>query len=226
MYSVDHVPERLARAKSVGAIPINFTHGDPVEQILKLEPNGVDRSCDCCGFECINAEGDNVENLIITQAVEVTRSGGGIGLIGVYTSNDLSRAIDIVIKGFIDDTPGGSSKDAKKGILPVPIGDLWLKGINLKGGIIGAEAYKQTQLLLKNLIERDNAKPSFVFDREFGIDEAAEAFRNFSDHKLIKAVFRFDKYEKTNASSEKTYGGPSVRDPLDGEPVRKRSHQS
>jgi threonine dehydrogenase-like Zn-dependent dehydrogenase len=92
VYSVDHVPERLARAKSIGAIPINFAHGDPVEQILKLEPNGVDRSCDCCGFECITAEGENVENLIITQAIDVTRFGGGIGLIGVYTSNDLGMS--------------------------------------------------------------------------------------------------------------------------------------
>jgi threonine dehydrogenase-like Zn-dependent dehydrogenase len=89
VYVVDHVPERLARAKSIGAIPINFSHGDPVKQILKLEPNGVDRSCDLCGFECIDAEGNNVENLIITQMIAVTRNGGGIGLTGVYTSKDL-----------------------------------------------------------------------------------------------------------------------------------------
>ena len=100
VYSIDHVPERLARAKSVGAIPINFAHGDPVEQILKLEPNGVDRSCDCCGFECINAEGENVENLIITQAVALTRAGGGIGLIGVYTSNDLGKSYERFPRGL------------------------------------------------------------------------------------------------------------------------------
>ena len=91
VYSVDHVPERLARAKSIGAIPINFAHGDPVAQILKFEPNGVDRTCDCVGFECINADGDNVENLLITQAINVTRSGGGIGLIGVYTTTDIGK---------------------------------------------------------------------------------------------------------------------------------------
>ncbi|KAH8804410.1 putative S-glutathione dehydrogenase [Xylogone sp. PMI_703] len=134
VYSVDRIPERLARAKSIGAIPINFAHGDPVAQILALEPNGVDRTCDCVGFECVNSEGKNIENLIITQAINVTRVGGGIGLIGPY---------------------------------------------------------KQTQDLLKRLIERDDAKPSFVFDRVFKIESAADAYREFSDHKITKAVFQF-----------------------------------
>ena len=91
VYSVDNVPERLAKAKSIGAIPINFSHGDPVAQILKYEPNGVDRSCDCVGFECVDANGKNVENLVLTQAVNVTRTGGGLGIIGVYIPADASE---------------------------------------------------------------------------------------------------------------------------------------
>ena len=89
VYSVDNVPERLAKAKSIGAIPINFNDGPADAQILKLEPNGVDRSCDCIGFECINEKGENIENLVITQAVNVTRNYGGIGLIGVYILRDI-----------------------------------------------------------------------------------------------------------------------------------------
>jgi len=69
VYSVDRVPQRLAKAKSIGAIPIDFTNGDPVAQILKLEPDGVDRSCDCVGYECVNAEGVNIGNTVIVQAV-------------------------------------------------------------------------------------------------------------------------------------------------------------
>jgi threonine dehydrogenase-like Zn-dependent dehydrogenase len=41
------------------------------------------------------------------------------------------------------------------------------------------------------LIDSGKAKPSFVFDREFTIDQGAEAFEQFSEHKLVKAVFRF-----------------------------------
>jgi threonine dehydrogenase-like Zn-dependent dehydrogenase len=113
-----------------------------------------------------------------------------------------------------------TSKDAAKGILPVPIGDWWVKGQTLRGGIITAELYKPTQLLLKNLIERDNAKPSFVFDKVFKIDNAPEAFREFSDHKLVKAVIQFDK--KLELDHNDNGNGEMHRDPLEGEPVRKR----
>jgi threonine dehydrogenase-like Zn-dependent dehydrogenase len=91
VYSVDNVPERLAKAKSIGAIPINFSHGPADQQILKLEPNGVDRCCDCVGFECVNEKGENVENTVITWAVNVTRLYGGIGQIGVYVPKDIGK---------------------------------------------------------------------------------------------------------------------------------------
>lgn len=59
----------------------------------------------------------------------------------------------------------------------------------MKGGGAQIRLYQE---LLKTLIERDNAKPSFVFDKEFKIEDGFQAFREFSEHKLIKAVFRFD----------------------------------
>ena len=92
VYSVDRIPQRLAKAKSLGAIPIDFTNGDPVAQILKLEPEGVDRSCDCVGYECVNAEGVNIGNTVIVNAINVTRSGGGIGVIGVYSTEDAGES--------------------------------------------------------------------------------------------------------------------------------------
>lgn len=46
--------------------------------------------------------------------------------------------------------------------------------------------------LLKNLIERGKGKPSFVFTKEFKIEDAPQAHKEFEAHKLIKAVFRFD----------------------------------
>jgi threonine dehydrogenase-like Zn-dependent dehydrogenase len=88
----DHVPERLAKAEGIGAIPINFMEEDPVASIMKLDPNGVDRSCDCVGFECVDAKGENGESTVITWAVNVTRAGGGIGLIGVYDIVDNGKS--------------------------------------------------------------------------------------------------------------------------------------
>lgn len=43
------------------------------------------------------------------------------------------------------------------------------------------------------MIESGKANPSFVFDGEYKIEDAAKAFKDFSEHKIIKAVFKFDK---------------------------------
>jgi threonine dehydrogenase-like Zn-dependent dehydrogenase len=91
VYSGDRFPQRLAKAKNLGAIPIDFSKGDPAAQILKLEPNGVDRSCDCSGWESVNAKGENVGNIVLIQAVAVTRIGGGIGLIGGFVPDNLGK---------------------------------------------------------------------------------------------------------------------------------------
>jgi threonine dehydrogenase-like Zn-dependent dehydrogenase len=37
VYVVDRIPERLAKAKEIGCIPINFQDGDPVQQIKKMQ---------------------------------------------------------------------------------------------------------------------------------------------------------------------------------------------
>lgn len=90
-YSVDRVGQRLAKAKSIGAIPIDFSKSDPVAQILAFEPNRVDCPCEFSGYECVNAEGVNVGNLTATQAINVTKIGGGIGLVGVFSPTDTSK---------------------------------------------------------------------------------------------------------------------------------------
>jgi threonine dehydrogenase-like Zn-dependent dehydrogenase len=36
IYVVDRVPNRLEKVKKIGAIPIDFSKGDPVDQILKI----------------------------------------------------------------------------------------------------------------------------------------------------------------------------------------------
>ena len=46
IYVVDRVPERLKKAKSKGFIPIDFTKGDAVDQIIKHYGDMVDRSVD------------------------------------------------------------------------------------------------------------------------------------------------------------------------------------
>ena len=45
VYVVDRVPERLAKAKEIGCIPIDFSKGDAAEQIKKHRGGYVSRLC-------------------------------------------------------------------------------------------------------------------------------------------------------------------------------------
>jgi glutathione-independent formaldehyde dehydrogenase len=56
------VEARHEKATSIGAIPIDFSKSDPVAQIMKFEPIGVDRACDCIGYECMDVGGKNATN--------------------------------------------------------------------------------------------------------------------------------------------------------------------
>jgi hypothetical protein len=51
IFVVDKIKERLEKAGSIGATPINMGEGEPVDQILRVTGNeGVDRGIDAVGF--------------------------------------------------------------------------------------------------------------------------------------------------------------------------------
>lgn len=86
VYSIDHVPSRLDLAASIGAIPVNFNESDPVEQILALEPGGVRRGVEAVGYEAINSTGATDPSVTLRDLVNVTAPGGGIGIVGVFST--------------------------------------------------------------------------------------------------------------------------------------------
>jgi len=103
IFSVDRHKERLDKAKSIGAIPINLDEGDPVEQILgEIEgESGVDRGVDAVGYQATaaSAGGNYVPNSVLMSLVRAVRATGGIGAPGLYVTED----------------PGASDEYAKQG---------------------------------------------------------------------------------------------------------------
>ncbi|KAK5721213.1 hypothetical protein LTR17_014774 [Elasticomyces elasticus] len=194
VYSVDHVAARLHRAESIGAIPIDLRKGDPSSQILKLEPNGVKRTSDCVGFECINPEGKKEEAYILNDAVKVTSVGGGICLTGVYWHGPRDHA--------------EPSQGPKLAHIPFDIAAWWLKNITITGGSVLAAAQEPA---LINLITAGRAKPSFVFDHVVRIEDAPEAYRLFSEHKVQKVAIDFTpQLSETNGTKLKHSEGSDV----------------
>lgn len=85
IFVVDRVPERLAVAKKIGCIPIDFTLGDAVDQIIRLNDGMVDRSVDAVGYQAVNATGSAEKpNIVLENMIRVTRACGGMGIPGLY----------------------------------------------------------------------------------------------------------------------------------------------
>ena len=120
VYVVDHIPQRLALASSIGAVPIDFTASDPVEQILTFEPDGVRRSIDAVGFEAVSLTLDIQTDIVIRNIVAVTGYNGGMGGVSVYENLD---------------SIGGSSHGIRiPSTIDFPISDFFYKGLTWRNG--------------------------------------------------------------------------------------------
>ncbi|KAL3464869.1 chaperonin 10-like protein [Aspergillus heterothallicus] len=175
VYVVDHVPSRLEKAASIGAIPIDFTKDDPVGQILKREPRGVRRSIDCVGFECVNSKLEPEVNLVLNNCIKVTEATGGIALCGVYPPSPHRTA-------------GTPLATEKQGEFPVLMGLFWFKALSIRGGVAEIQ---RLQPMLQRLIESGKAKPSCIIDEVLhSLEEVPHAYERFSNHKIGKPVIQ------------------------------------
>ncbi len=133
---VDRVQDRLFLAAAIGAIPIDFSRGDPSTQILAKEPNGVQRVVDCVGEEAVDVTGNQNEGYILSQAIQMTAYHGGIGIVGIYNAQNRSAG-----------TPLAASISSH---ISFPMTPFWIKGIAIGCGIVDARAYQQTLFQLVN----------------------------------------------------------------------------
>ncbi|MFD4989906.1 glutathione-independent formaldehyde dehydrogenase [Streptomyces sp. NPDC058374] len=159
---VDHHPDRLALAEKAGAIPVDDTEGDHVEQILERTGGGADKGCECVGYQAHDADGHEKPESTMNDLVASVRATGAIGAVGVFLPQD----------------EGAPTELAREGKLPFDFGDFWFKGQRIGTGQANVKAYNRH---LRNLIHHDRAKPSFIVSHELPLDDAPEAYRNFDD---------------------------------------------
>jgi threonine dehydrogenase-like Zn-dependent dehydrogenase len=80
LFAVDLIPERLAKAKNFGAIPLNPSLTDVKEEILNnTHGRGADAVMEVVG------NGDTLK-----LAIDIIRPGGTISSVGVHTANNFS----------------------------------------------------------------------------------------------------------------------------------------
>ena len=168
VYSIDHVQERLDKAESVGAIPINYDVADPVEQIKSnRQGQGTDKGIDAVGYQATKAgssaaggEQDEVPNIVLNQLIEVVAPTGALGIPGLYVPSD----------------PGGVDASSKKGALSINFGRLFEKGLRLGTGQCNVKQYNAH---LRDLITVGRAEPSFVVSHTVSLEDAADAYVKF-----------------------------------------------
>jgi glutathione-independent formaldehyde dehydrogenase len=162
VFVVDRVRERLDKAKEIGAIPINFEEGDPVEQIKQqTHGEGTDKGIDAVGYQAHAGDGGGEEPAIVLNSlIETVRPTGMLGVPGLYVPAD----------------PGAPSEQAKRGMLLVSIGKFFEKGLRMGVGQCNVKLYNRQ---LRDLIIAGRAKPSFVVSHELPLDQAPGAYEKF-----------------------------------------------
>jgi glutathione-independent formaldehyde dehydrogenase len=189
VYSVDAIPERLEKAGELGAIPINFLHGDPVEQIREQQSKwhrggafrqeeplrGVTCAIDAIGFQARSRTDYAKEDpLWVTAAIaELINPGGRVAIIGVWPAKD----------------PNGVEPSLKESKLTVPWPKLFNKNVRIG---MGRDDDKRWNAKLRDMIITGAAKPSQIVSHRLSLDDAPSAFEKFDQREdgYIKVVLK------------------------------------
>jgi glutathione-independent formaldehyde dehydrogenase len=161
VFVVDKEADRLQLAKQIDATPIDFSTGDPVEQILDAtDGRGVDRGVEAVGYQAHDPAGDEHPELVLDNLVKVVRTTGAIGVVGVYMPSD----------------PGAATEQAKDGRIGWDYGTFFTKGQRMGTGQAPVKRYNRQ---LRDLIIEGRAKPGWIVSHELTLDEAPTGYEKF-----------------------------------------------
>ena len=189
IYVVDAIPERLEKAGELGAVPIDFLHGDPVEQIKEFQSawrrgsafrqekplGGVTCAIDAIGFQARSKTDFSQEDpsWVIEAIAELLNPNGRVAITGVWPATD----------------PRATKRSLQEGRFTVP----WSKLFNKNASIImGRDDDKRWNTKLRDMIITGAAKPSLVVSHRLAFEAAPNAFAKFDARAegYIKVVLR------------------------------------
>jgi glutathione-independent formaldehyde dehydrogenase len=186
VYVVDHVDERLDKARELGATAVDFRQADPVEQIRELRRtrglppgeelmSGVQVGIDAVGFQAADRSTPGRENpaQVIHDLAQLVNPTGHLGIAGVYAETDLLPAP----AGFGD------------GRLTVPWATFFAKGVSVNFGRTHDRRYT---VLLRDMVLAGRALPGSVVTHHGRLDDAPDLYREFDRREagVIKAVLQ------------------------------------
>ncbi len=166
--AIDRLPERLAQARGIGAITIDYSEEDvSVLTALKDLTGGIgpDACIDAVGLEAHSADLQGLYDKVkvallmetdrpsvLRQAIQAVRKGGTLSIPGVYG-------------GMLD---------------KVPFGAAFGKGITMKMGQTNMHNYMKPLL---ERIEKGQIDPSTIISHRITLDQAPEMYKIWRDKK-------------------------------------------
>lgn len=189
VYVVDAIAERLEKAGELGAIPIDFLRGDPVEQIWAQQAKwrsgpafrgeeplgGVSCAIDAIGFQARSKEDYGVEDpgWVIEAIADLVNPAGRVAIIGVWPEQD----------------PDGIVPSLREGRLLIPWSKLFNKNVRIA---MGRDNDKRWNRKLRDMIITGAARPSQIVSHRLALDEAPDAFARFDARAdgYIKVILR------------------------------------
>lgn len=166
--AIDRIPERLALARSIGAITVDYSQDDvSVLTALKDLTGGVgpDACIDAVGLEAHMGDLQGLyDTLKTTVMLETDRPGV------------LRQAIQAVRKGGTLSIPGVYGGMLDK----VPFGAAFGKGITMKMGQTNMHTYMKPLL---ERIEKGQLDPTYIISHRITLDEAPEMYKVWRDKK-------------------------------------------
>jgi threonine dehydrogenase-like Zn-dependent dehydrogenase len=173
--SIDRFPERLRRARAIGAEALNYESTDVLSALKEMTGGrGPDACIDAVGMEAhlhgVIGMYDRAKQAVrlsterpgaLRQAILACRNGGVVSVPGVYG-------------GFVDKLPFGSVVN---------------KALTIRSGQTHVQRYMKPLL---ERIERGQIDPSFIISHRMTLDEAPEAYELFKhkDDECVKVVLR------------------------------------
>jgi glutathione-independent formaldehyde dehydrogenase len=167
--------ERLKHAKAVGFEPIDLRKsdklGDLIEQVIKTPE--VDAAVDAVGFEA-RGHGNQHETeapaTVLNSLMTVTRAGGGIGIPGLYVTED----------------PGSKDEAAQQGNLRMRLGLGWAKSHRFYTGQTPVLRYNYQ--LMKAILHDRLPIAKVVNATVVSLEEAPQGYQDFDKGAAKKYV--------------------------------------
>lgn len=161
VFVIDKERDRLRMAEGYGAVSVDYSKTDPVDAIKDATQGaGVDCGIEAVGYQAQDSDGDESPALVMDNLVELVRSTGRIGVVGVYTAED----------------PGAATKPAKEGRIAFEYGTAFTKNLTMGHGQCPVKRYNRQ---LRDLIIAGRATPGAIVSHEVPLEEAPNAYEQF-----------------------------------------------